>query len=356
MFPGAPPGVGRGRWLPQEPVPGEAVLMGGLLVLGDAQLATPGWEVIGVTVKARCPLVHRGHLPQACGWTVCEVTSHCSTCYYSDLQHSAVIEERDNLKALLKNLDLQHRAVIEERDNLKALLKNLDLQHHAVIEERDNLKALLKNLDLQHRAVIEERDNLKALLKNLDLQHRAVIEERDNLKALLKNLDLQHRAVIEERDNLKALLKNLDLQHRAVIEEQDNLKALLKKMEGQQGWIIFGGSAYYVSSTTKSWQESRNDCRQRGADLIIINSKEEQSFANQLKMNLWIGLTDSENEGTWKWVDGSQLTTSYWGQYEPNGNRKENCGEIQTFDKESSWNDKDCSYSRSWICEMRLPL
>ncbi|XP_041837976.1 CD209 antigen-like [Melanotaenia boesemani] len=136
-------------------------------------------------------------------------------------------------------------------------------------------------------------------------------------------------------------------------EQRDKLQRI---KSGQQGWMLFGGSAYYVSSTTKSWEESRNDCRQKGADLIIINSEEEQNFANQLKKYMWIGLTDSENEGTWKWVDGSQLTTSYWGPNEPNGNRKENCGDIKTFKTQKSWNDEECSHTLSWICEMRLPL
>lgn len=45
-----------------------------------------------------------------------------------------------------------------------------------------------------------------------------------------------------------------------------------------EGWSYFNGSFYYISipSEKKSWQNSRDDCKRRGADLVIINSKEEQ--------------------------------------------------------------------------------
>uniref|UniRef100_A0A3B4XKT6 C-type lectin domain-containing protein n=1 Tax=Seriola lalandi dorsalis TaxID=1841481 RepID=A0A3B4XKT6_SERLL len=79
----------------------------------------------------------------------------------------------------------------------------------------------------------------------------------------------------------------------------------------QKGWVYFSDSIYYISSTKKTWQDSRNDCLQKGADLMIINSKEEQDFTRQSKKNVWIGLTDSETEGTWKWVDGTPLTTRF---------------------------------------------
>uniref|UniRef100_A0A8C9YPX7 C-type lectin domain-containing protein n=1 Tax=Sander lucioperca TaxID=283035 RepID=A0A8C9YPX7_SANLU len=129
---------------------------------------------------------------------------------------------------------------------------------------------------------------------------------------------------------------------KTLTEERDDLKRNLDQE-------YFNGSFYYISSTKKTWQESRDDCLQKGADLLIINSKEEHVRV----CRLWIGLTDSETEGTWKWVDGTPLTKSYWGSGEPNDENSENCVEIRYYDSKNSWNDVSCSFLLNWICERK---
>ncbi|XP_072240699.1 C-type lectin domain family 4 member E-like [Leuresthes tenuis] len=126
----------------------------------------------------------------------------------------------------------------------------------------------------------------------------------------------------------------------------------------QQGFVYFHRSFYYISSTKKSWQKSREDCLQRGADLVIINTKEEQDFTRQFQRLTWIGLTDRGFKGKWKWVDGTPLTKSYWGPGEPNGfeGKTEDCVEIRFHDIENSWNDIPCEDENFWICEKKVEL
>uniref|UniRef100_A0A3B3QXU9 C-type lectin domain-containing protein n=1 Tax=Paramormyrops kingsleyae TaxID=1676925 RepID=A0A3B3QXU9_9TELE len=118
------------------------------------------------------------------------------------------------------------------------------------------------------------------------------------------------------------------------------------------GWKSFNSKCYYISDKKKSWVDSQMDCRQRGADLVVIDSKEEQIFLSRFR-GTWIGLTDRKHEGTWKWVDGTPLTTSYWAPGEPNDARKEeDCAEIHSeHDTLKNWNDGPCSAERNWICE-----
>uniref|UniRef100_A0A8C7JQ35 Uncharacterized protein n=1 Tax=Oncorhynchus kisutch TaxID=8019 RepID=A0A8C7JQ35_ONCKI len=122
-----------------------------------------------------------------------------------------------------------------------------------------------------------------------------------------------------------------------------------------EGWRRFGCSCYYLSTEKKSWEESRQDCLERGADLVIINSKEEQTFINGFEsVNFsWIGLTDSVTEGTWKWVDGTPLTTPrYWMIEHPRGGTLQNCAFIHHMSSgHGQWWSFNCSSSEQWICE-----
>ncbi|KAK3529201.1 hypothetical protein QTP70_019441 [Hemibagrus guttatus] len=137
--------------------------------------------------------------------------------------------------------------------------------------------------------------------------------------------------------------------------EKDDLEDVLANLAEQArlGWIYFRSSLYFISTQTKTWVESRMDCKRNRADLVIINTKEKQDFLiKQLGNNrAWIGLHDRQTEGTWKWVDGTVLTTSYWAPGEPNNVGNEDCAEIWAFKDKEGWNDGPCGDKLKWICE-----
>ncbi|XP_014834878.1 PREDICTED: CD209 antigen-like protein E [Poecilia mexicana] len=99
--------------------------------------------------------------------------------------------------------------------------------------------------------------------------------------------------------------------------ERDQLNATLlqlsnevTRLQGLSRWSMFRGSCYLLSATTGSWYEGRADCRKRGGDLVVIDDDDEQKFVATLTgWSAWIGLTDQDTEGSWKWVDGTSLSS-----------------------------------------------
>uniref|UniRef100_A0A668S685 C-type lectin domain-containing protein n=1 Tax=Oreochromis aureus TaxID=47969 RepID=A0A668S685_OREAU len=90
----------------------------------------------------------------------------------------------------------------------------------------------------------------------------------------------------------------------------------------EEGWEQHGGKCYYFSTNKSSWNESRDDCRAKGGDLVKIDS---MMTAHEDKF--WIGLTDSAEQGRWLWVDGSPLnkSLSYWNDNEPDNWPEDDC-------------------------------
>ncbi|XP_055367114.1 CD209 antigen-like protein E isoform X4 [Betta splendens] len=105
-------------------------------------------------------------------------------------------------------------------------------------------------------------------------------------------------------------------------------------------WTYFAGRRYYISSTVKTWQDSRTYCQRFGTDLVIVNSLEEQNFMQASKLQAWIGMTDLQTKLAW----------NYWAAREPNNaSGAEDCVEL-VFNGEY-WNDAQCNNTDYWIGE-----
>ncbi|XP_036420652.1 C-type mannose receptor 2-like [Colossoma macropomum] len=194
--------------------------------------------------------------------------------------------------------------------------------------------------------------NVKEEKKSLSQTVLSLKVERETLLSSIRNLT-------EERDQLKSSYQNLtkerDQMNKTMNELKDKLMSAdnVTEMFNVEGWKKFGSRYYYFSTEEKSWNKSRQDCIERGADLVIINSREEQEFIKKGSRDVWIGLSDEEREGEWKWVDGSALTTTFWKSGEPNDfQRGEDCAVFLLCSLPlRTWNDLPCTHSVAWVCE-----
>ncbi|KAF3844798.1 hypothetical protein F7725_007961 [Dissostichus mawsoni] len=122
--------------------------------------------------------------------------------------------------------------------------------------------------------------------------------------------------------------------------------------------------AFSDAFSPRSWQEARQFCINQGGDLAVIDSREKHLAITELITNyqdpsrpivhigFWIGLRDIE-EGIWKWLDGTRLTTGYWNDGEPNDSGGEDCA--ATYPRGNpfkAWNDAPCNHILKWICQM----
>ncbi|XP_062865062.1 CD209 antigen-like protein E [Trichomycterus rosablanca] len=96
--------------------------------------------------------------------------------------------------------------------------------------------------------------------------------------------------------------------------QKENNELLKKLIELQRECMYFNSSVYSIITEKKNWTKSRQDCIQRGADLVMIDSEHEQIFISRCFPNTqaWIGLNDIDKNGEWMWLDGTELVTGFW--------------------------------------------
>ncbi|MBQ3799321.1 MAG: hypothetical protein II837_03395, partial [Treponema sp.] len=70
------------------------------------------------------------------------------------------------------------------------------------------------------------------------------------------------------------------------------------------------GHTYTLYDNACSWAEAKSFCEEQGGHLATIGSAEENSAVQSLSGNrqTWIGGTDADSEGDWRWVSGEAFS------------------------------------------------
>nr|XP_004573612.2 C-type lectin domain family 4 member M isoform X1 [Maylandia zebra] len=131
------------------------------------------------------------------------------------------------------------------------------------------------------------------------------------------------------------------------------------------GWVLFQSSCYFFSQHQysvywRSWDQSRDQCKMYQAALVVIESQEEQEFISNHtkdyhaddKHGYWIGLRAESPKDTWTWVDGSNLTVTYW-KMQQDVNRRYCALSLPKAPPLANWGKESCDMRNCWICERR---
>ncbi|KAK3105448.1 hypothetical protein FSP39_025489 [Pinctada imbricata] len=108
---------------------------------------------------------------------------------------------------------------------------------------------------------------------------------------------------------------------------------------------------------TANWYAAKSSCESLGgylarprefSDNMFIGFRARGALHYRYK-HIWIGLSDTEKEGDYRWTNGDSLNYTNWGFREPTGTPWQNC---VAYDRDTDkWDDKDCYLKYGWVCQ-----
>jgi hypothetical protein len=130
------------------------------------------------------------------------------------------------------------------------------------------------------------------------------------------------------------------------------------------------GRCFTLLSPTLPWSDARESCQDlgNGWDLAVARDAALNAFlATLISDEAWLGGTDADTEGVWRWVDDATIfwrgdeagaapegEFANWNPTEPNGGGNSDCLRLVSR-VGNEWADLECELARSALCEGPLP-
>ena len=125
-------------------------------------------------------------------------------------------------------------------------------------------------------------------------------------------------------------------------------------------WVEVENHCYHWSTLKLNWLESEETCRKQGGHLASIPSQAVHDnitaqFQDKEHKTMWIGGTDQEKEGVWKWTDCSLWNFTPWKRGQPDNIKNgQHCLEFFGTEEGGKWNDDDCTIGKYFLCSQKL--
>ncbi|XP_071847439.1 alpha-N-acetylgalactosamine-specific lectin-like isoform X2 [Apostichopus japonicus] len=126
----------------------------------------------------------------------------------------------------------------------------------------------------------------------------------------------------------------------------------------------------FVNQVQLKWLDAENECSKTGdGHLVSIGTQVENQWLHDWWVSMlaplsgrqfeyiWTGFTDRDEEGTWVWSDGTNVTFINWGGEQPdNGGGNSDCGTMVTKQArtDGKWDDAKCFAKKAYMCEYAI--
>ncbi|XP_041635862.1 C-type lectin domain family 10 member A-like [Cheilinus undulatus] len=267
---------------------------------------------------------------------------------YNDLRRN-----NEQLQTNYSSLETIRGGLTRERDQIEQSYSILKQEKDQLQSNYEGMQRNLTNLQREKHELKTQFNEVRTNRDELQRSISALKSDKDQLQRSKDNLQSRYNTLQREKDQLRT-------DYNSLTAVRDQLQQRVNRMDRAcpSGWNKFGESCFYVSYKSRSWSSSRDFCNSKGGHLAILNSRDKMRFFEgflESYTHAWIGLTDRVSEGTWRWVDQTWPSTTFWGSGQPDDyNSGEDCGEIRKEGSAVDWNDNDCNVERFCICEKAL--
>ncbi|XP_032439556.1 C-type lectin domain family 4 member M-like isoform X2 [Xiphophorus hellerii] len=121
-----------------------------------------------------------------------------------------------------------------------------------------------------------------------------------------------------------------------------------------EGWLWWRRHCYFFSvglQEDRRWNESAEFCQEHNSSLVVIKDDAEMDFLQGVMCNatkfpfLWVGLTDSQQEGRWLWLNGKDVQDPLAVQWD---NDDRDCADLRGG---GTLFAADCEEYGPWACK-----
>ncbi|NXA40941.1 MRC2 protein, partial [Eudromia elegans] len=128
--------------------------------------------------------------------------------------------------------------------------------------------------------------------------------------------------------------------------------------QGAKEWVKYQDAEYKFFEHHSTWVQAQRICTWFQAELVSVHNQAELDFLGQnlkkfsrgQEQHWWIGLHTYENDGRFKWSDGSLLNFISWAPGKPRPISKDKKCVYMTASRED-WGDQKCLTALPYICK-----